>query len=70
MTTNLTIFETDNRQRLSELYFKAISEKDAIKRVLLGSDYPTEQYLNEYTQLNRLVDDLRCILGTVVLTVP
>ena len=70
MTTNITIFETDNRQRLSELYFKAISEKDAIKRVLLGSDYPTEHHLNEYTQLNRLVDDLRCILGTVVLTVP
>ena len=45
MTTNITIFKSDNRQRLSELYFKSISEKDAIKWNLC-SVYP-KHHLND-----------------------
>jgi len=58
------------RQHLAELYFKALTEKDAIRRTLLGSEYPTEEYLNEYVAINGLLGELQDILGHSVVSVP
>ena len=58
------------RQHLAELYFKALTEKDAIRRTLLGSEYPTEEYLSEYVAINSLLGDLRDVLGHTVVSVP
>jgi hypothetical protein len=58
------------RQHLAELYFKALAEKDAIKRTLIGSKYPTEEYLSEYVDINGLIGELQEVLGHAVISVP
>jgi hypothetical protein len=70
MTSTNTIFKSDNRKELSNLYFKAVAEKEVLRRDLERELYPKDQVLCEYTQVDNLVDRLRDLLGTVVLTVP
>lgn len=69
MKTTTTNFKSVNRKDLSELYFKAVGEKEIMRRDLeRGQD--NDGLLSEYLQVNSLVSDLRSILGTVIKAVP
>ena len=59
-----------NKKYLAELYFKAIAEREVIKRTIQRTPEPTEKDIIELLQLDKLVDELRNILGTKIETVP
>ncbi|MCL2115426.1 MAG: hypothetical protein FWH29_04320 [Methanobrevibacter sp.] len=61
---------SSTKKNLTELYFKAMGEKKVLKRIIQGSSEPIGQDIVEITQIDNLIDNLREILGTVVLTVP
>jgi len=68
MSTSTTFLES-NKKSLSELYFKAVAEKEVLRRIIRNPEV-NESDLLEYTQLDNLISNLRSILGTVILTVP
>jgi len=59
-----------NNKHLSELYFTAITERESLKRTIQRTSDPQERDLLEITGLDKLIDDLRSILGTTIKTVP
>jgi hypothetical protein len=70
MSTNHSLFKIENNKQLSNLYFKAVAEKEVIRRDIERSHEPVERDLVQYSQLDNLVDALRTILGSVILAVP
>jgi len=58
------------KQHLTELYFKAVGEKEVAKRTIEKSHELNEPLLIEYTQLSNLISNLRDILGSGIVSVP
>ena len=70
MTTSNS-FSKNNKQHLSELYFKSVAEREVMRRELEKTLYShNDKLLNEYTQVDNLVDNLRDILGSRIISVP
>ena len=68
-TITPAVANPSNTHYLAELYFKAIAEKEVLKRTIQRTPEPTEREIREFIGLDKLVEDLRDILGTVK-TVP
>ena len=69
-TIKPTIANPSNKKYLSELYFTAITERESLKRSIQRTSDPQERDLLEITGLDKLIDDLRNILGTTIKAVP
>jgi len=59
-----------NKKHLSELYFTAITERETIKRTIQRTENPPERLLVEILGIDKLIDELRNILGTTIKSVP
>jgi len=70
MSTNYSFFKNSNRKHLSELYFKAVAEKEVLRRELEKNPYSNDKLLIEYTQTDNLIDNLRDIMGNGIVSVP
>ena len=51
-------FLTEHRKPLSDLYFNAVAEKQAITKKLSLSKNPNEDILKEYTLIDNLIKSL------------
>jgi hypothetical protein len=52
----------ENREALTELYFKGLEEKEAIKKRLICSKGNDERILNEFTIVDNLIKSIARIV--------
>lgn len=54
-TRHTNNFIIENRKKLADLYFDAVSEKAILEDYTENGKYPTKEFLKEYNQLDNLV---------------